>query len=210
MSHSTVFLRFLMFAVAFIFVVPPSVFAEPRHRQRTDMEQLASELRQVVAPDSVDVSHSGTRRQPVAEPSGRPPEPLVARRSSISIEDVLDEMNRYRREHGLSPLRLDERLTLAAHDRVNDMATRRYFGHVGPDGTAPWVWVAERGYRYSSVGENLAAGYRSAQHVVDGWMRSRGHRANILGQFSDVGVAVANVRTGVAGPTFVALYATSR
>jgi uncharacterized protein YkwD len=66
-----------------------------------------------------------------------------------------------------------------------------------------------RGYRYRMAGENLAVGYRSSSAVVDGWMGSPGHRANILKSgFEEIGLAVANgsPTRGYGGPTVVALY----
>ena len=79
-------------------------------------------------------------------------------------------MNRERAAHGLGPLRLEPRLTLAASDRIGDMMRKRYFDHVSPDGVQPFTWVRKRGYRYRTIGENLALGYRSSQSVVTGWM----------------------------------------
>jgi uncharacterized protein YkwD len=89
------------------------------------------------------------------------------------------------------------------------MLDKHYFSHVSPDGVAPWNRVDQRGYYYREVGENLALGYRSADSVVDGWMHSPGHRANVLGaRFREVGVAVSPVSptSGYRGPTVVAIY----
>ncbi len=119
-------------------------------------------------------------------------------------------MNAHRRRHGLGPLSLNGKLNLAASDRVRDMFEQGYFDHVSPDGTQPFVWARHRGYRYSTIGENLAEGQRSAREVVNGWMNSPGHRANILGSsFEDCGLAIApGSPTGrTRGYTFVALYA---
>ena len=79
---------------------------------------------------------------------------------------------------------------------------------MAPDGTQPWVWVSRRGYRYRTVGENLAVGYGTADRVVRGWMNSPGHRANILQHgFDEVGIAIADGAPlrGYAGPTVVAI-----
>ncbi len=118
-------------------------------------------------------------------------------------------MNSERAAYGLQPLRLNSRLALAADDRVEDMFAKEYFNHVSPDGLQPWTWVHRRGYNYRLIGENLAVGYPSAAAVVDGWMHSPGHRANILGRgFNEVGVALGagSPTRGYRGPTVVALY----
>ncbi|HEX8154194.1 MAG TPA: CAP domain-containing protein, partial [Thermoanaerobaculia bacterium] len=79
-----------------------------------------------------------------------------------------------------------------------------------PDGTDPFVWVTRRGYDFRKAGENLAVGYRGAEEIVEGWMSSPGHRANILNPaYEEVGLAVAggSPTSSFRGPTVVALYA---
>jgi uncharacterized protein YkwD len=157
------------------------------------MQGLADELARVLGKSRVEVSGR-------TEPS----------RAIATDEDaVIAAMNRERAARGLRPLRLNTRLALAAEDRIRDLFAKHYFNHVAPDGTQPFVWAERRGYDYSIIGENLAAGYRNANSVVDGWMRSPGHRANILGRdFDEVGVAIANGSpvANYSGPTYVAIY----
>ncbi len=126
---------------------------------------------------------------------------------------VVQAMNRERIAYGLPPLRISNRLSEAAHDRIDDMFSKHYFHHVAPDGTPPWKWVSHHGYRYRELGENLAIGYKTPGGIVDGWMNSPGHRANVLGaHFHDVGVAVApgSPTREFDGPTVVALYGEKR
>ena len=137
---------------------------------------------------------------------------LSARRSTTSAAEViLAAMNRERTARGLRPLRLNQKLSLAANDRIGDMFSKRYFAHVAPDGLQPFTWALQRGYRYRLIGENLAVGYRGTS-VVDGWMNSRGHRENILQRgFDEVGIAIADgaPQRGYRGPTVVAMYGTA-
>ena len=124
-------------------------------------------------------------------------------------EKVVAEMNRERASRGLKPLRVNDELSAAAVDRIDDMFTKHYFNHVSPDGLQPWTWADKRGYSYRAIGENLAVGYPTAAAVVDGWMHSPGHRANVLKPvFDEVGVAVAAQAPELrfTGPTVVALY----
>ena len=128
----------------------------------------------------------------------------------MSVEAIVDATNRERASHGLQPLRINSKLSAAATDRIRDMFEQRYFDHVAPDGTQPFTWADQRGYRYSLIGENLAVGYRSANAVVDGWMHSPGHRRNILTSgFDEIGIGVAPgaPTQGYGGPTVVAIYA---
>jgi len=162
------------------------------------MGALAADLERVLGPGHVEIN-------------GRPAKAsAVAARPATSFEsDVVKAMNRERAAHGLAPLDLNARLEAAADDRIADMFEKHYFSHVSPDGIQPWNWVDQRGYDYREVGENLALGYRSADSVVDGWMHSPGHRANVLGaHFREVGVAVvdSSPTTGYRGPTVVAIY----
>ena len=76
----------------------------------------------------------------------------------------------------------------AAHSL--DMATQNYFAHDGLDGRTPAQRAEAAGYDWRTIGENIAAGYPSVQAVVDGWMASDGHCANVLNPaFRDIGVA---------------------
>jgi uncharacterized protein YkwD len=130
--------------------------------------------------------------------------------TEISAESIVAAMNAERRQRGLGELRLDARLNAAAADRARDMFAKGYFNHVSPDGTQPFVWVKNHHYRYATIGENLADGYRSARAVVDGWMHSPGHRANVLGtSFEDVGLSIVrgSPNRHTNGYTVVALYA---
>jgi len=126
-----------------------------------------------------------------------------------SATALLAAMNRERIAQGLRPLRLNEQLTEAAEDRVNDMFAKEYFNHVSPDGIDPFTWADVRGYRYTAIGENLAVGYKTADAVVDGWMHSPGHRENILkSEFYEIGVATSEASPDHrhAGPLVVVLY----
>lgn len=170
---------------------PPALPAQ------SDLESLARDLERVLGKGRVEVRSTT-------------PHATSARVTSLSDRALVAAMNRRRVAAGLPPLQLNSRLSLAAGDRIGDMFSKRYFAHVAPDGTQPFVWVAQRGYRYRAIGENLAVGYRSADAVVDGWMRSPGHRQNILGSgFDEIGVAIANgsPTRRYTGPTVVALYA---
>jgi hypothetical protein len=72
------------------------------------------------------------------------------------------------------------------------MAEKGYFSHTGPDGAQPWKWFREAGYRYEYAGENLAVNFNESEDVVNAWMKSPTHRANILKHdFTEVGIGVA-------------------
>ena len=101
--------------------------------------------------------------------------------------------NEARRQAGLRPVAVDERLMAAARAKLFDMLKQDYFGHRTPDGRQPWAFMQAAGYRFQMAAENLAKGYDSEPELQRAWMKSRGHRANILNpHFTEIGVADAN------------------
>jgi uncharacterized protein YkwD len=94
--------------------------------------------------------------------------------------DVVRLTNQERVTHGCRPLRVDPILTKVALAHSQDMADHSYFSHDGRNGRTPFERIKVAGYRYSLAGENIAAGQRTPADVVQAWMASPGHRANIL------------------------------
>jgi len=124
------------------------------------------------------------------------PDPLVSdivKPSQLSVGGIVDWTNRYRANAGLAPLKLNEELSAAAKNKVNDMFARQYFEHVSPAGEGPADIIKEAGYEYVTTGENLALGdFGTDQVLVKAWMDSPGHRANIMNpNFTEIGVAAA-------------------
>ncbi|MBZ4322535.1 CAP domain-containing protein [Streptomyces huiliensis] len=119
--------------------------------------------------------------------------------------DVLALTNARRTAAGLRPLSGDPRLTAAAQAHSADMAARGYHAHVSPDGGRPWDRAVAAGSVHRSIGENVACGQRSPAEVVEGWMNSPGHRANILAPgFTHLGVGFAG--GGPAGTYWTQLF----
>lgn len=105
---------------------------------------------------------------------------------SSTARQVVDLVNQERAKAGLSPLTAVGNLHSYAHTRSTELVT--VFDHVRPDGSNPLTAVFSLG-SYSTAGENIAMGYSSAQAVMEGWMNSPGHRANILSaNFTSIGV----------------------
>lgn len=100
--------------------------------------------------------------------------------------------NQERSENGLSGLSFNGDLVASARAHSADMAAQDYFNHTALDGSSPGDRIAATGYDANSWGENIAAGYATPESVVEGWMNSPGHRANILNSnFCDIGVGYA-------------------
>ena len=112
---------------------------------------------------------------------------------SITPQAVLNLINEDRKSQGLTELTLDPRLNLAALAKAQDMISKNYFAHISPEGTKPWDWINNLGYRYTYAGENLAIGYNNPHELVNSWMSSATHRANILSpNYSDSGLAIVS------------------
>lgn len=80
----------------------------------------------------------------------------------------------------------------AAYGHSLSMAENDYFSHTGNDGSDPGDRISAAGYDWVTYGENIAAGYRDAESVMDGWLTSAGHCANLMNSsFKDIGVGVA-------------------
>jgi hypothetical protein len=106
-------------------------------------------------------------------------------------EEVLLLVNQERAAHNLPPLVMDDRLLVAAKGHALDMATHDFVSHTGSDGSSAAQRIVAAGYQ-GSWGENAAGGYTTPAAVVDAWMGSTGHRANILSpNFDHIGVGWA-------------------
>lgn len=94
-------------------------------------------------------------------------------------------------------------LTQAADGHSRDMAAQNYFLHTGLDGSSMSARVNATGYAWSSLGENIAAGYGSVNDVMQGWITSPGHCANLMNpNFTEVGMACAAGATKASYPTY--------
>lgn len=98
----------------------------------------------------------------------------------------------------VGPLVLRDELNMAAYDHASDMAKNNYFSHTSPNGGAPSDRARKRGYVWTAVGENIGKGYRSAGHVVRGWLDSPGHCQNIMNpRYSHMGLDYEAGKGGV-------------
>jgi uncharacterized protein YkwD len=107
---------------------------------------------------------------------------------------VLCLVNQHRAEHGLAPLVEHPVLQAAAQAHAEDMGRRDFFAHENPDGATAHDRISRAGYRGRRTGENIHWGIgisASPARIVDGWMSSPGHRANILtAEFTHVGTGI--------------------
>lgn len=102
---------------------------------------------------------------------------------------VIDLTNIERKKHGLGPLLVDSKLTETAKAKSQDMAKNDYFDHTSPTYGTPFDMMDQYGITYQTAGENIAKGQSTPEQVVQEWMNSEGHRANVLNpDFTHIGV----------------------
>ncbi|MGY5117133.1 CAP domain-containing protein [Streptomyces sp. 900105755] len=123
--------------------------------------------------------------------------PITTSQEAVVEAEVLKLVNEERAKVGCSALSASSSLTKLAEAFSDDMAARNFFDHTDPDGRTPWDRAAAAGIT-NLGGENIARGQATAQAVMDAWMNSEGHRANILNcDFKTLGVGV---HFGEGGP----------
>ncbi|KUL46895.1 sigma-70 family RNA polymerase sigma factor [Streptomyces regalis] len=115
-----------------------------------------------------------------------------------AVAQVVALVNKERASAGCGPVTEDPQLNQAAQGHSEDMDVRDFFDHTNPDGADPGQRITAVGYTWSTYGENIAQGQQTPQEVMDSWMNSPGHRANILNcSFKDIGVGIHD---GSGGP----------
>jgi uncharacterized protein YkwD len=117
-----------------------------------------------------------------ADPPAKP-DPLVTA--------LIEAHNRERATEKKAPLKLNARLEAAARAHARDMADHEMMSHDGSDGSTPSQRIDREEYHGQGTGENVARGQKSVDEVMRTWMNSPGHRENILGDYSEIGVARA-------------------
>ncbi|MEV4755251.1 CAP domain-containing protein [Micromonospora sp. NPDC049559] len=165
------------------------------------------------APDTPAPSFSTTRtapttaapaRKPAATPRrtpSRPPATATGAAAAPTAQggpeaQVVAIVNRERAANGCGAVQVNDKLAAAARLHSQDQAEHDTMSHTGSDGSSPWDRAGAAGYD-QAIGENVAAGYRTPDAVMTGWMNSAGHRANILNcQAKAIGVGVAAASDG--------------
>jgi uncharacterized protein YkwD len=131
-----------------------------------------------------------TTTAPTTTTSPAPP-PTVYIAAWTATDEVVYLVNAEREAAGCGPLAVNDALTAAAQGHSDDMAANDYFSHTSLDGATASDRAEAAGFTGTALGENIAAGQRSAQDVMAAWMGSEGHRANILNcDYTVIGVGL--------------------
>lgn len=152
--------------------------------QPTTTTQAPTTTRPITTTHAPTTTKVTTQAPPVVET------PTPETPASDYASEVVRLVNIERAKYGLSPLKMTQNLNNAATVRANEIVTS--FSHTRPNGTSCFTVLKELGISYNTCGENIAAGQRTPAEVVNAWMNSEGHRANILNSsFNKIGIGVA-------------------
>ncbi|MFE4666183.1 sigma-70 family RNA polymerase sigma factor [Streptomyces sp. NPDC056716] len=155
-------------------------------------------------------SPSASSTPPAPEPTPSktsvPPPPPPQAPPTTFAGQVLELVNAERADAGCSPVRQNAALDSAAQGHSADMAARDFFDHTNPDGADPGDRITAAGYRWSTYAENIAMGQQTPAEVMQSWMDSPGHRANILNcSVEETGLGVYE---GAGGPWWTQVFGT--
>lgn len=119
---------------------------------------------------------------------------VEAPQTFLTRNGTINWTNAQREQNNLLLLKENEKLNAAAEAKARDMFEKQYFEHISPTWRGPGDLMEESKYEFIAVGENLALGnFGDDQKLVEAWMNSPGHRANILSaHYTEIGVAVLN------------------
>ena len=113
--------------------------------------------------------------------------------ASITQDSLLQMHNYERAKNGLNTLRINQKLNESATEKAIAMLQTNCWSHYCPNGQSPWEFFDDAGYLYFHAGENLAEGFSTTESVINAWMNSPTHRANMLNDnFTEVGFGFAN------------------
>ncbi len=112
-------------------------------------------------------------------------------------QQVVDLVNKERAAAGLSALKVNTKLAGMAEKKAEDLRDNNYFDHQSPTYGSPFDMMRQFGISYTSAGENIAKGQRTPDEVMNGWMNSPGHRANIMNaDYTEIGVGYVTDGSG--------------
>lgn len=169
-----------------------SMQSQPTQQQSTQSQSEKSQ------PSQSQPEQQPTQSQPEQSKPVQPQPPTQSQpqkpqttpdSSSAYVDEVIRLVNIERNKEGLTSLSKNVTLCEAAQTRASEIIT--VFDHTRPDGTSCFTVTDDYKIRWTAIGENIAKGQKSPQEVVEAWMNSPGHRANILNSnFNQIGVGV--------------------
>ncbi len=142
-----------------------------------------------------------TPAQPAQTTPAAPATPAPAQTTPATLgsyeQQVVDLVNKERAAAGLPALKVNTKLAAVAEKKAEDLRDNNYFDHQSPTYGSPFDMMKQFGISYTAAGENIAKGQKTPAEVMNGWMNSPGHRANILNSsYTEIGVGYVTDSNG--------------
>ncbi|MED3078515.1 CAP domain-containing protein [Bacillus wiedmannii] len=155
--------------------------------EQKPVEQKPAE--EVQKPEAQKPAENNNTQKPTEQKPAEQKPAEEAKSLSEFEQRVVELTNAERAKQGLPALKIDTELSKVARVKSEDMQKNNYFDHNSPTYGSPFDMMKKFGISYTSAGENIAQGQRTPEEVVQAWMNSAGHRANILNNgFTHIGV----------------------
>ena len=172
-------------------------------KQYAPAEKPVTQVQKPAAPVEKPATPAPAPVKPAPTPVEKPAAPIEKNDTTVSSSNltyeqkVVELVNVERQKAGLSTLKMDSAISNVARAKSKDMAVNNYFAHQSPTYGSAGDMLRQFGISWSAWGENIASGQRTPEIVVNAWMNSPGHRANILSNnFSKIGVGYVTNSNG--------------
>jgi uncharacterized YkwD family protein/spore coat assembly protein SafA len=185
--------RFLLSSVALLMLIPCFASVTSAQGTNTHVVQRGESMWKISVKYQIGLSEIIKANPEVKDPTKIYPNQKLNIPNIDNVKNVESEVlalvNQERGKAGLKPLEMDWELQRVARTKSQDMAQKGYFSHQSPTYGSPFDMMKQFGVSFKAAGENIASGQRTPQEVMDSWMKSTGHRANILKpEFTHIGV----------------------
>lgn len=164
---------------------------EQKVQEPKKVEKQESSKEQEVVKPQAPVTEQPAVSKPAEQVEEATKPSTVAEADSVAgfEAQVVELTNAERAKYDLAPLKAYNPLMKVARAKSQDMASNNYFSHTSPTYGSPFDQIKAAGITYRAAGENIAQGQRTPEEVVQAWMNSEGHRANILNSsFTHIGI----------------------
>jgi len=163
---------------------------QPTSQPTRSDKQITQETQAPAAPtEAIPQAAPAPTQVAPQEPPTQAAAPAPAANYGAYEQQVVDLVNKERAAAGLPSLKVNSKLSGVAEKKAEDLRDQNYFAHQSPTYGSPFDMMKQFGISYTAAGENIARGQRTPESVMDGWMNSPGHKANILNSsFTEIGV----------------------
>ena len=185
------FKKIILALLLIVMAIPTVSFAQQVYTVRSGDTLWKISVRYQIGLSEIIAANPQFKNPNLIYPGQRVNIPTIGATKSIESQ-VIQLTNQERAKNGLKPLAADWQLSRVARYKSADMRDKNYFSHTSPTYGSPFTMMKNFGINYRSAAENIAAGQRTPNEVVQSWMNSPGHRKNILSPtYTHIGVGHA-------------------